>query len=53
MQENARRAWDERRPFRELLGEAVPELELDSVFDPAAFVRHAGEIVGRLDAIRD
>ena len=53
VQENAQRAWDERRPFRELLGAAVPGLALDPVFDPAAFVRHAGEIVGRLDAISD
>ena len=26
-------------------------LDLDTIFDPAAFVRHADEIVGRLDAI--
>ena len=51
VQESAQRAWDEGTPFRELLGAAVPGLDLDAVFDPAAFVRHAGEIVGRLDAI--
>jgi len=49
----AQRAWDERRPFRGLLAEAAPELDLDDIFDPAAFVRHAREIVGRLDAIED
>ncbi len=53
VQENAQRAWDERRPFRELLAAAVPDLDLDSVFDPAGFLRHAGEIVGRLEAISD
>ena len=51
VQESAQRAWDEGTPFRELLGAAVPGLDLDTIFDPAAFVRHAGEIVGRLDAI--
>jgi adenylosuccinate lyase len=51
VQENAQRAWDSGTHFRDLLGEAVPGLDLDAVFDPAAFVRHADEIVGRLDAI--
>ena len=50
VQENAQRAWDEQVPFRGLLAEAAPELDVDSVFDPRAFVRHAEEIVGRLDA---
>ncbi len=53
VQENAQRAWDEQMPFRELLAAAVPDLDLDPVFDATAFVRHAGEIVGRLDAISD
>jgi adenylosuccinate lyase len=51
VQENAQRAWDEGIQFRDLLAEAAPELDLDAVFDPSAFVRHAGEIVGRLDRI--
>ena len=51
MQEAAQRAWDEGIEFRELLAEAAPELDLDAVFDPAAFVRHAHAIVGRLDRI--
>jgi adenylosuccinate lyase len=53
VQENAQRAWDTRTPFRELLAQAVPEgtIDLDEVFDPHAFVAHAREIVGRLDAI--
>jgi hypothetical protein len=38
-------------PFRDLLGEAAPELDLDAIFDPRAFTRHAPEIVARLDAI--
>jgi adenylosuccinate lyase len=51
VQENAQRAWDTGTPFRELLAEAAPELDLDAVFDAEAFVRHAGEIVARLDRI--
>jgi len=52
VQENAQRAWDEGIQFRDLLAEAAPELDLDAIFDPGAFVKHAGEIVGRLDSIR-
>jgi adenylosuccinate lyase len=51
VQEAAQRAWDERTPFRDLLAAAAPELDLDAVFDPQAFVRHAEALVGRLDAI--
>jgi adenylosuccinate lyase len=51
VQGNAQRAWDEGVEFRDLLAEAAPGLDLDAIFDPAAFVKHAGEIVGRLDAI--
>jgi adenylosuccinate lyase len=51
VQEAAQRAWDEGVEFRALLAEAAPELDLDAVFDPAAFVRHAPAIVGRLDRI--
>jgi len=49
VQENAQRAWDEGVPFRDLLARAAPGLDLDTVFDPTAFVRHAHAIVGRLD----
>jgi len=51
VQENAQRAWDTGTHFRELLAEAAPQLDLDSVFDAGAFVRHARPIVGRLDTI--
>jgi adenylosuccinate lyase len=51
VQDAAERAWRDGTPFRELLAAAAPGLELDSIFDPAAFVRHAGEIVARLDTI--
>jgi adenylosuccinate lyase len=51
VQEAAQRAWDEGIEFRDLMAEAAPELDLDRVFDPNAFVRHAEAIVGRLDRI--
>ena len=51
VQENAQRAWDDGTPFRELLSAAAPELDLDAVFDPRDFVRHAEELVARLDAL--
>ncbi len=51
VQENAQRAWDTGTHFRELLGTAAPGLDLDEVFDAQAFVRHAGSIVARLDAL--
>ena len=51
VQEHAQRAWDTGTPFRDLLAEAAPGLDLDAIFDPRAFTRYAQEIVGRLDAI--
>jgi adenylosuccinate lyase len=51
VQEAAQRAWTEGIHFRELLAEAAPDLDLDAVFDPGAFIRHARTIVGRLDRI--
>jgi adenylosuccinate lyase len=51
VQENAQRAWDEGIPFRQLLADAAPELDIDAIFDPAAFTRHADAIVRRLDVL--
>ncbi|WP_295658018.1 adenylosuccinate lyase [uncultured Nocardioides sp.] len=51
VQENAQLAWDTGTAFRELLAGAAPDLDLDAVFDARAFVRHATEIVARLDAL--
>jgi adenylosuccinate lyase len=45
VQEATQRAWCE------LLAGVAPELDLDAVFDPGAFVRHAHTIVRRLDRI--
>ena len=54
VQENAQRAWDEGRSFRELL-ERVPDVtqrldsaRLDELFDYGRFVRHEAEIMKRL-----
>ena len=51
VQEAAQRAWDEGTPFRDLMAEAAPGLDLEAVFDPDAFMRHARALVGRLDRI--
>ncbi len=51
VQENAQRAFDGGVEFRDLLATAAPGLDLDAIFDPSAFVKHADEIVARLDAL--
>jgi adenylosuccinate lyase len=64
VQEASQRAWDERRPLRQLLEEAagdeawaapdvapLEELDLDAIFDYGHFTRYADEIVGRLDRL--
>jgi adenylosuccinate lyase len=51
VQEASQRAWDERRPLRELLADRS-DLDLDAIFDYAAFTRYAEEIVARLDSVR-
>jgi adenylosuccinate lyase len=51
VQEAAQRAWGEGVEFRELLAESAPDLDLDAVFDPEAFVRHSRAVVKRLDRI--
>ncbi|MBV9464921.1 MAG: adenylosuccinate lyase [Solirubrobacterales bacterium] len=55
VQRLAQRAIAERTPLRELLAgdPAGDGLELDSIFDYAPFVRHAEEIVARLDRLAD
>jgi adenylosuccinate lyase len=53
VQAAAQRAWDTQTPLRELL-EAEPAaagIDLDEVFDPGHFLRHADALVDRLDAI--
>ena len=57
VQRNAQQAWDEQRSFRELLA-ADPDVagrldaaRLDELFDHGRFVRHAPEIIERLNAV--
>jgi adenylosuccinate lyase len=52
VQENAQQAWDSGTHFRELLGVAAPELDLDAVFDYSAYLTHLPEIFERLGALR-
>jgi adenylosuccinate lyase len=49
----AQRAWEEGTDLRELLAadEQGRELDLEEIFDYGHYVRHAAEIIGRLDAI--
>ena len=51
VQENAQRAWDTGTPFRDLLANAAPELDLDAVFDVTAYTRYVDQILGRLDSL--
>ena len=57
VQANAQRAWDTGTPFRQLLADAiaaddqVPEIDLDAVFDPAAYLRNADAVFERLEAL--
>jgi adenylosuccinate lyase len=53
VQELAQRAWDDGIPLRELLAadERARGLDLDAIFDYGHYLRHAEEILARLDAI--
>ncbi len=53
VQRAAQQAWDTGTPLRELLASDPPTatLDLDAIFDYGHFVRHAREIVARLDEI--
>jgi adenylosuccinate lyase len=52
VQENAQQAWDTATPFRGLLGQAAPDLDLDAVFDYDAYLTHIPEIFERLERLR-
>ncbi len=56
VQENAQRAWDTRTPFQGLLAEAVASsdiaIDVDAIFDPSAYLTHAGEVFDRLAELR-
>jgi adenylosuccinate lyase len=47
----AQRAWDEGTSFRELIGAAAPQLDLDAVFDYDAYLEHVPGVIARLDRL--
>jgi adenylosuccinate lyase len=51
VQENAQKAWDTGTEFRDLLGEAAPQLDLDAVFDYGAYLTHLPQIFERLEGL--
>jgi adenylosuccinate lyase len=48
VQESAQRAWDDGTGFRELIAEAAPDIDLDSVFGHDEYLRHLPEVFDRL-----
>jgi adenylosuccinate lyase len=49
----AQRAWDEGTPFRDLLADAAPDLDVDAVLDHEAYLEHVPVVFGRLAELRD
>ncbi|UJA18852.1 adenylosuccinate lyase [Thermoleophilia bacterium SCSIO 60948] len=47
----AQRAWDTGTPFRELIAEAAPDLDIE--LDPSLYLEHVPEVMERLEALRD
>jgi adenylosuccinate lyase len=52
VQESAQRAWDTGTPFRELVAERAPDLDLDAVFAYEPYLEHVPEVLSRLEALR-
>ena len=53
VQQAAQTAWDTGTPFRDLLAERAPDLDLDAVLDADAYLVHVPEVLTRLDALGD
>jgi adenylosuccinate lyase len=54
VQQSAMRAWEEERPFRDVVAEdpeLAGRLDLDAVFDPHAYTRHVDTVFDRLHAL--
>ncbi|MCO5316403.1 MAG: adenylosuccinate lyase [Solirubrobacterales bacterium] len=52
VQSAAQEAFDTGTHFRELIGTAAPELNLEEIFDYGAYLTHLPEVFERLEAIR-
>jgi adenylosuccinate lyase len=56
VQQAAMRAWEEERPFRDIVAadpEIAARVDLDAVFDLAAYTRHVDTVFDRLHALAD
>jgi adenylosuccinate lyase len=56
VQQNAMRAWEEERSFRDIVAadaEIADRVDLDDVFDLAAYTRHVDTVFDRLHALAD
>jgi adenylosuccinate lyase len=54
VQQSAMRAWEEERPFRDIVGadpEVAGRVDLDTVFDLSAYTRHVDTVFDRLHAL--
>jgi len=51
VQEAAQGAWDTGTPFRELLADKAPQLDLEAVLDPDAYLVHVPEVLARLERL--
>ena len=54
VQQSAMRAWEEERPFRDVVAEdpeMAGRLDLDAVFDPTAYTRHVDTVFDRLHTL--
>jgi adenylosuccinate lyase len=52
VQTGAQQAWEEGTSFRELIGKAAPDLDLETVFDESAYLRHLPQVFERLADLR-
>jgi adenylosuccinate lyase len=51
VQAAAQTAWDTGTPFRELLAETAPDLDLAAVLDADAYLEHVPEVLARLERL--
>jgi adenylosuccinate lyase len=51
VQEAAQEAWDSETPFAQLLATSAPDLDVESILDPSAYLEHVPEVMARLEAL--